>query len=76
MVHRAVVNREKKRLSAAYFFSPRSDVVIKCHPNLVGEEEVNHRKYMPFTWGDFRKELLIQKRVLGKTALNRYLISS
>lgn len=76
VVHRAVVNREKKRLSIAYFFSPRGDAVIECHPKLVGDDRVNTRKYKPFTWGDFRKELLIQKRVQGKAALNRYLISS
>ena len=57
-MHRAVVNKEKQRLSVAYFLSPTSSA----------------RKYVSFSWGDFRKELLGQKRVVGKTALNRYLI--
>ncbi|XP_077234332.1 gibberellin 20 oxidase 2-like [Tasmannia lanceolata] len=76
VVHRAVVNKEKKRLSAAYFLSPTSDAVIECPNQLVMDQEANPRKYVPFTWGDFRKELLVQKRVLGKTALKRYLVSS
>ncbi|XP_058086773.1 gibberellin 20 oxidase 3-like [Magnolia sinica] len=76
VVHRAVVNREKMRLSAAYFLSPTSNVIIESPPELINTEDGNPRKYRPFTWGDFRKELIIQKRVLGKTALERYLIST
>ena len=79
VVHRAVVNREKKRLSVAYFMCPASSTLIDCPPQLLNENEVEddghgRRKYMAFTWGEFRKELLKQKRVVGKTALNRYLI--
>lgn len=73
-VHRAVVNKEKRRLSAAFFLSPTSSAIIECPPQLL-DPITNPKKYAPFTWGDFRKELLVQKRVLGKTALNRYLIS-
>ncbi|XP_059657643.1 gibberellin 20 oxidase 1-like [Cornus florida] len=74
VVHRAVVNKERNRMSLAYFLSPTSNALIDCPPQLM-DEETYPRKYVPFTWADFRKELLIQKRVVGKTALNRYLIS-
>ncbi|KAK9275169.1 hypothetical protein L1049_022430 [Liquidambar formosana] len=73
-VHRAVVNKEKRRLSAAYFLSPTSSAIIECPAQLM-DPVTNPRKYVPFTWADFRKELLIQKRVLGKTAIDRYRIS-
>ncbi|KAG9452161.1 hypothetical protein H6P81_005065 [Aristolochia fimbriata] len=76
VVHRAVVNREKTRLSAAYFMSPARDAVIECPSHLVaGGGEGHGRKYAAFTWEDFRKELLKQRRVTGKTALKRYLLS-
>ena len=74
VVHRAVVNKEKHRLSVAYFLSPATSAIIDCPPQLI-ESSTNLRKYVSFTWGEFRKELLTQKRVVGKTALNRYLIS-
>ena len=74
MVHRAVVNKEKQRLSVAYFLSPTSSAIIECPPQLLDYSSSNPRKYVSFSWGDFRKELLGQKRVVGKTALNRYLI--
>lgn len=73
VVHRAVVNREHKRLSVAYFLCPAGDTLVDCPPELLDEAH-GRRKYMAFTWEDFRKELLKQKRVVGKTALNRYLI--
>lgn len=68
VVHRAVVNKEKRRLSIAYFMSPASSTVIECPPQLLTHDKL----YVPFTWGDFRNQLLIQKRVSGKTAPNRY----
>ncbi|KAK1307229.1 Gibberellin 20 oxidase 1 [Acorus calamus] len=71
VVHRAVVNRERKRLSIAYFMSPASDTVIDCPLELVRD---GYRKYKPFTWSDFRSQLLLQRRVVGKTALLRYLL--
>ncbi|KAA8526022.1 hypothetical protein F0562_007878 [Nyssa sinensis] len=74
VIHRALVNKEKNRLSVAYFLCPTTTAIIDCPPQLV-DPNTNPKKYVPFTWGDFRKELIIQKRVLGKTALNRYLIS-
>ncbi|KAL6348746.1 hypothetical protein AAG906_033402 [Vitis piasezkii] len=74
VVHRAVVNKEKHRLSVAYFLSPATSAIIDCPPQLI-ESSTNLRKYVSFTWGEFRKELLTQKRVVGKTALNRYLVS-
>ncbi|KAK1261977.1 Gibberellin 20 oxidase 1 [Acorus gramineus] len=71
VVHRAVVNREKKRLSVAYFMSPASETIIDCPLELVGN---GYRKYKPFTWSDFRSQLLLQRRVVGKTALFPYLL--
>ncbi|XP_028094282.1 gibberellin 20 oxidase 1-like [Camellia sinensis] len=78
VIHRAVVNKEKSRLSIAYFLSPALSTIIDSPPELLEDPNTDppiNRKYVPFTWADFRKELLIQKRVIGKTALNRYLIS-
>ncbi|KAM7494045.1 hypothetical protein LguiB_028654 [Lonicera macranthoides] len=34
-VHRAVVNKEKRRLSVAYFMSPTSNAIIECPPQLM-----------------------------------------
>lgn len=68
------MNKEKRRLSVAYFMSPTNNAIIECPPQLMDPLK-NPKKYVPFTWGEFRKELLIQKRVLGKTALNRFLIT-
>ncbi|KAI3973685.1 hypothetical protein MKX01_031105 [Papaver californicum] len=75
VVHKAVVNKEKRRLSAAYFLSPSSQVMIESPPQLIPLISSNAQMYKPFTWGNFRDELLSQKRVSGKTALRRYLIS-
>ncbi|KAI7981398.1 Gibberellin 20 oxidase 3 [Camellia lanceoleosa] len=78
VIHRAVVNKEKSRLSIAYFLSPALSTIIDSPPELLKDPNTDppiNRKYVPFTWADFRKELLIQKRVIGKTALDRYLIS-
>ncbi|BBG99662.1 2-oxoglutarate and Fe(II)-dependent oxygenase superfamily protein, partial [Prunus dulcis] len=56
VVHRAVVNKEKNRLSAAYFMSPSNSALIECPPELM-DPKTNPKKYQPFTWGDFKKEL-------------------
>ncbi|KAJ7952564.1 putative Gibberellin 20 oxidase [Quillaja saponaria] len=72
VLHRAVVNKEKQRLSAAYFMSPTSSAIIECPSQLIDPKN-NPRKYVAFTWEHFRKELLAEKRVVGKTALLRYL---
>ncbi|KAI3864409.1 hypothetical protein MKW92_012082 [Papaver armeniacum] len=63
----AVVNKERSRLSA-YFLSPSSQVMIESPPQPRTTISPNAKMYKPFTWGDFRKELLSQKRVSGKTA--------
>ncbi|KAJ0970686.1 hypothetical protein J5N97_018645 [Dioscorea zingiberensis] len=75
VVHRAVVNKEKKRLSIAYFLSPANKTVVECPGELL-DQRGEQRKYKSFTWGEFKRELLIQKRVVKKTALERYLISN
>lgn len=65
------MNKERDRLSVAYFMSPATSALIQSPPQLINSEQP--QKYKPFTWGEFRQELLKQKRVVGKTALNRYL---
>ncbi|GLT58583.1 hypothetical protein SLA2020_314630 [Shorea laevis] len=64
--HRAVLSKEKQRQSVAYFPSPTSTAIIDSPPQLVDPIH-NARKFKPFTWGDFRNELISQKRVAGKT---------
>ncbi|KAL7160537.1 hypothetical protein ABFS83_01G102800 [Erythranthe nasuta] len=76
VIHRAVVNEERHRLSVAYFISPSTNTLIESPPQLIdsSDKHNNTYKYKPFTWGQFKQELLKQKRVVGKTALNRYLL--
>ncbi|PIN13535.1 Iron/ascorbate family oxidoreductase [Handroanthus impetiginosus] len=50
----------KECLSVAYFISPTVTLVIESPPELM-DSGPNPRKYAPFTWGEFRKELLKQK---------------
>ncbi|KAG6431529.1 hypothetical protein SASPL_109608 [Salvia splendens] len=76
VVHRAVVNEERHRLSVAYFMSPAANTTIESPPQLMDEDPNKPRKYKTFTWGDFRNQLLKQRRVVGKTALHRYTIDS
>ncbi|GLT91116.1 hypothetical protein SLE2022_090220 [Rubroshorea leprosula] len=71
---RAVLNKGNQRQSVAYFLSPTSSAMIDSPPQLVDPIH-NAWTFKPFTWGDFRNELISQKRVVGKTALNRYLIT-
>ncbi|RZC86648.1 hypothetical protein C5167_030000 [Papaver somniferum] len=51
VVHRAVVNKERSRLSAAYFLSPSSQVMIDSPPQLIQPVSSNAKMYKPFTWG-------------------------
>lgn len=53
--------------------SPATTTIIETPPQLF-DAQPNPRKYRTFTWGDFRNELLKQRRVIGKTALDRYII--
>ncbi|KAK4727968.1 hypothetical protein R3W88_032885 [Solanum pinnatisectum] len=57
VIHRAVVNKEKQRLSIAYFMSPTSNAIIECPPQLI-HPIYNPRKYVPFTWTQLRGLLL------------------
>ncbi|CAL5432514.1 unnamed protein product [Camellia sinensis] len=69
--------REEQTINCI-FPKPCTCTIIDSPPELLEDPNTDppiNRKYVPFTWADFRKELLIQKRVIGKTALNRYLIS-
>ncbi|XP_015060097.1 gibberellin 20 oxidase 3-like [Solanum pennellii] len=76
VIHRAVVNKEKQRLSIAYFMSPTSNAIIECPPQLI-HPIYNPRKYVPFTWAQLRHLLLTTRRVRGKAiALNKFLISN
>ncbi|OIS99691.1 increased dna methylation 1 [Nicotiana attenuata] len=76
VIHRAVVNKEKKRLSMAYFLNPTSSATIECPPQLI-DPVSNPRKYVPFTWAELRHRLLTTRRVRGKVvAINKFLISS
>ncbi|CAL5432524.1 unnamed protein product [Camellia sinensis] len=69
--------REEQTINCI-FPKPCTCTIIDSPPELLEDPNTDppiNRKYVPFTWADFRKELLIQKRVIGKIALNRYLIS-
>ncbi|XP_009597700.1 gibberellin 20 oxidase 1-like [Nicotiana tabacum] len=76
VIHRAVVNKEKQRLSMAYFLNPTSSATIECPPQLI-DPVSNPRKYVSFTWAELRHHLLTTRRVRGKAvAINKFLISS
>ncbi|KAI4317081.1 hypothetical protein L6164_024990 [Bauhinia variegata] len=49
-LHRALVNKEKKRRSMAFFVSPREDKIVRPPEDLFGRQEP--RKYPDFTWSD------------------------
>ncbi|CAL5355862.1 unnamed protein product [Camellia sinensis] len=69
--------REEQTINCI-FPKPCTCTIIDSPPELLEDPNTDppiNRKYVPFTWADFRKELLIQKRVIGKIALNGYLIS-
>lgn len=70
------MNKEKQRLSIAYFMSPTSSATIECPPQLI-DPFSNPRKYESFTWAELRHLLLTTRRVRGKAvALNKFLISN
>ncbi|XP_043695665.1 gibberellin 20 oxidase 3-like [Telopea speciosissima] len=50
VVHRAVVNNEKPRVSLAYFMNPQPDKILRPPSELVDEEK-NPRNYPDFSWG-------------------------
>ncbi|KAF3622025.1 putative B3 domain-containing protein-like [Capsicum annuum] len=76
VIHRAVVNKEKQRLSIAYFMSPTSNATIECPPHLIHPIS-NPRKYVPFTWAELRHLLLTTRRVRGEAvALSKFCISN
>ncbi|KAE8696097.1 Gibberellin 3-beta-dioxygenase 1 [Hibiscus syriacus] len=51
ILHRAMVNRTRHRLSLAYLYGPPSSVEISPHPKLVGP---NHPPlYRPVTWNEY-----------------------
>lgn len=76
VIHWAVVNKEKQRLSMAYFMNPTSSATIECPPQLI-DSVSNPRKYVPFTWGELQHLLLTTRRVRAKAvAINNFLISS
>lgn len=71
-----MVNKEKQRLSMAYFMNPTSSATIECPPQLI-DSVSNPRKYVPFTWGELQHLLLTTRRVRAKAvAINNFLISS
>ncbi|OIS99099.1 gibberellin 20 oxidase 1 [Nicotiana attenuata] len=61
VIHKAVVNKEKQRLSIAYFMSPTSSATIECPPQLI-DPFSNPRKYESFTWAELRHLLLTTRR--------------
>ncbi|CAN4127685.1 unnamed protein product [Withania somnifera] len=71
----AVVNKEKQRLSMAYFMNPTSSATTECPPQLINPVS-NPRNYVPFTWAELRYLLLTTRRVRGRAvAINKFLIS-
>ncbi|XP_047306765.1 gibberellin 20 oxidase 1-D-like [Impatiens glandulifera] len=50
-LHRAVLNKDKDRVSLAFFVSPREDKVVSPPKDLVCRDRA--RKYPDFTWSDF-----------------------
>ncbi|KZV06704.1 flavonol synthase/flavanone 3-hydroxylase [Dorcoceras hygrometricum] len=62
--HRVIVNSTKERVSLAYFYNPRGDVLIKPAEPLVSEE--HPAKYPAMTFDEYR--LYIRKNGLhGKS---------
>ena len=67
-LHRAVVNKNKDRISLAFFVNPREDKVVRPPSNLLCSEET--RTYPDFTWQDFRSFTQKDYRVDGDTFEN------
>ncbi|KAJ0901245.1 putative anthocyanidin synthase [Helianthus annuus] len=51
--HRVIVNPDKERVSLAYFFNPKSDVLIKPATELV--TSIKPALYQPMTYGEYRR---------------------
>lgn len=51
VLHRAMVNREKHRLSIAYLYGPPTSVQISPLPNLVGS--THPPLFRPITWSEY-----------------------
>ncbi|KAJ0764464.1 putative flavonol synthase [Helianthus annuus] len=51
--HRVIVNPDKERVSLAYFFNPKSDVLIKPATELV--TSTKPALYQPMTYGEYRR---------------------
>ncbi|PPD69003.1 hypothetical protein GOBAR_DD34118 [Gossypium barbadense] len=51
VLHRAMVNRTRHRLSIAYLYGPPSSVKISPHPKLVGP--THPPLYRPITWNEY-----------------------
>lgn len=50
--HRVKVNSEKERVSVAFFYNPRGDILVKPAQELVNKE--NPALYAPMTYNDYR----------------------
>lgn len=50
--HRVIVNSEKERVSLAFFYNPKGDMVIKPAEQLVTEEEP--ALYLPTTFDEYK----------------------
>ena len=50
--HRVIVNPDKERVSLAYFFNPKSDVLIKPASKLVTSK--TPALYQPMTFDEYR----------------------
>ncbi|KAI4302677.1 hypothetical protein MLD38_038397 [Melastoma candidum] len=50
--HRVIVNSGKERVSLAYFFNPRGDILIKPAEELVTEDQP--ALYLPMTFNEYR----------------------
>ncbi|KAG6487333.1 hypothetical protein ZIOFF_055919 [Zingiber officinale] len=65
---KVVVNAEKERMSAAYFYNPRSDVAVEPLPELV-EASGGAALYRPMTFDEYRLYIR-QKGPQGKSQLS------
>ncbi|GER39913.1 2-oxoglutarate (2OG) and Fe(II)-dependent oxygenase superfamily protein [Striga asiatica] len=65
-LHRAVVNKERARISIAFFVNPKDNKIVSPPNNLIAAV----REYPDFTWSDFRKFLLNHYRADGTSLQN------
>lgn len=66
--HRVAANAEEERMSAAYFYNPRSDVPVEPLPELV-EASGRAALYRPMTFDEYRLYIR-QKGPQGKSQLS------